>query len=118
LDKAKKMNKEIENDVFVKLDKIEQNKEEKPKTSSNNVAQSFEQIILNQARAMQPAREKQEEEKPESGSWNLGKESQVPENLPPENLPTESLNKKPEEEKPKAIHNYVQGSDPYRESPL
>ncbi len=51
----------------------------------NNVGQSFEQIILNQAKAMQPARP-----------------------AAPEDLPIE-------QEKSKKIHDYVPGSDPYRE---
>ena len=53
--------------------------------STNNIGQSFEEIILNQARAMQPARE--------AGA--------------PENLPTETERK--------VIHNYIGESDPYRE---
>lgn len=61
--------------------------ENKPKINQSNVGQSFEQIILNQARAMQPAR--------------------APENLPGE---------KPVEERPKiSVPNYSGGSDPYRE---
>ncbi len=54
-------------------------------SKNNNVGQSFEQIILNQAKAMQPARP-----------------------ATPEDLPTE-------QDKPRKIHNYVPGSDPYRE---
>jgi hypothetical protein len=62
--------------------------EEESDQNQNNVGNDFEQIILNQAKAMQPARE-------------------APTNLPIGNVNTE--------EKQKAIHNYVPGSDPYRE---
>jgi len=58
--------------------------------STNNIGNSFEQIILNQARAMQPAREE-------------GSSSQQP---------VASIK---EEEKPKVIHNYIGNEDPYRE---
>lgn len=64
--------------------------------STSNIGNSFEQIILNQARAMQPARE--------AGS----SQQQVVSSKVPENLPVE-------QEKPKVIHNYIGESDPYRE---
>lgn len=56
----------------------------------NSVGQSFEKIILNQAKAMQPAREQ---------GW-------VPENLPAEK----------EERKPKVSTPNYTGQDPYRET--
>jgi len=56
--------------------------------SASEVGTDFEQIILNQARAMQPAREA------------------------PVNLPTSESQV---EERPKVTHNYVGESDPYRE---
>jgi len=62
----------------------------KENQTQNRVGTDFEQIILNQARAMQPAR---------------------PAGEVPHNLPTNE----PQEEKPKAIHNYIGESDPYRE---
>jgi hypothetical protein len=58
--------------------------------SSNNIGQSFEKIILNQAKAMQPAREE---------GWV------------PENLPAEKSEEKPQVSTP----NYT-GQDPYRET--
>lgn len=54
---------------------------------NSGVGDDFEQIILNQAKAMQPAQ-------------------------PPVNLPTGIQQT---EEKPKAIHDYTAGNDPYRE---
>jgi len=61
-----------------------QEESEKENQIKNSIGESFEQIILNQAKAMKEA--------------------------VPENLPTEDV-----EEKPKAIHNYLTGQDPYRE---
>src|SRR3989338_1209560 len=65
-----------------------QNNVELPPHSASEVGTDFEQIILNQAKAMQPAREA------------------------PVNLPTSESQV---EERPKVIHNYVGESDPYRE---
>lgn len=87
---AKIISNAVESEIFVRLNdaKNETGKSEpEKKQAQNGVGQSFEQIILNQARAMQPARQA------------------------PTNLPT---NEPLAEEKPKAIHNYI-GSDPYRE---
>ena len=64
--------------------------------SASEVGTDFEQIILNQAKAMQPART------PGDG----------PAREAPANLPT---GEQIMEEKPKVIHNYVGESDPYRE---
>lgn len=72
----------------------EQETEETTEKPSNNIGNSFEQIILNQAIAMQPAVESSEQ---------LVSSSQVPENLPTEDF-------KPESSTP----NYS-GNDPYRE---
>jgi hypothetical protein len=88
----------LERNIFDNIAKIESgipvtniNFEQKKETSSN-VGESFEQIILNQAKAMQPAR---------------------PAGYVPQNLPTEKQEVKTEE--PHAIHNYIGESDPYRE---
>lgn len=93
---AQKIANDVDTKIFIELDKIK-NKVSENKTSGqtqpdqnqvqNNVGTDFEQIILNQARAMQPAR---------------------PANESPQNLPTG-------EHEPRAIHNYIGGSDPYRE---
>lgn len=68
--------------------------------ASGGVGGSFEQIILNQARAMQPAR--------------LASESVAggPAREAPDNLPTGEQNQSGQ---PKVIHNYINESDPYRE---
>lgn len=71
--------------------------------NQNKVGQSFEQIILNQAKAMQPASAAPEPSGEGGSGYSEAKPTQAP-----ENLPTES-------DKPKAIHNYIPGSDPYRE---
>lgn len=85
------LKEKLETNIFDKIAGINVGEESQAEHEdfqvSNGVGQSFEQIILNQARAMQPAREA------------------------PANLPTNELRA---EEKPKAIHNYI-GSDPYRE---
>ena len=73
-----------------------QNNVELPPHSASEVGTDFEQIILNQAKAMQPART------PGDG----------PAREAPANLPT---GEQIMEEKPKVIHNYVGESDPYRE---
>lgn len=77
--------------------------------TKNSIGQSFERIILNQARAMQPARLASESvaggpaREAGSGSQQPASSSRVP-----DNLPTEDLKPKP------AIPNYS-GQDPYRE---
>lgn len=84
---------DVEKNIFSKVTnelntiggQIEENEKGTAQTS-NGVGNSFEQIILNQARAMQPA-------------------------VPPENLPTGEPN---QNEPPKTIHDYTE-SDPYRE---
>lgn len=74
-----------QNSITENTENVEESKEKNQ--NQNNIGNEFEQIILNQARAMQPAQA-------------------------PDNLPTGEENA---EEKPRAIHNYVPGSDPYRE---
>ncbi len=96
---AEKVDKNVLNEVITQLNNFDKQKsessdhEEKGRenlvTSSNNIGQSFEKIILNQAKAMQPAREQ---------GW-------VPENLPAEK----------EVEKPRATTPNYTGQDPYRE---
>lgn len=86
------------------LDKIEMPNGDKPKERQNNVGNDFEQTILNQARAMQPARER---------SQNLESGSQFKNTQTPNNLPTGET----QNESPRVIHNYTD-NDPYRESPV
>lgn len=97
---------DLENNIFVKIpiSTLTQSKKEEPEQRSakpNNIGQSFEQIILNQARAMQKA-------------------------VPPNNLPIETEIETPiqrpieREEVPQPnqnheVHNYSSGNDPYRE---
>jgi hypothetical protein len=90
---AAEVEKNIFNQVAGDLRAIDQGIKENdgdtiPKT---NIGQSFEQVILNQAKAMQPAAEA------------------------PVNLPTgEQKEEEKVEENPKVVHNYS-GNDPYRE---
>ncbi|MFH0804535.1 MAG: hypothetical protein V1896_02955 [Candidatus Zambryskibacteria bacterium] len=81
---------------------------EQAENVTNKVGTDFEQIILNQAKAMQPA-----VASPKLG-YGVAKPA-VDERRreeTPNNLPT---GEGQAEEKPKAIHNYVPGTDPYRE---
>lgn len=87
-----KLKKDLDNNI---LKNIPQEK------STNNIGQSFEDIILNQARAMQPARLAGE-------SGRVTSHEVRDTNKVPENLPTE-------QEKSKVIHNYIGDKDPYRE---
>ena len=80
------------------------NNEETSSYSGNNIGSDFEQIILNQAKAMQPAQE---------SSKQQVVSSKVPENLPIESSKESVVSSK--EEEPKEIHNYTGESDPYRE---
>lgn len=85
------MNVEVSEESKGAEEKIEEPKEQSGdvhKMMRGGVGQAFNQIILNQAKAMRPAREA------------------------PSNLPTSEQQTKGEI---KAIHNYVPGSDPYRE---
>lgn len=108
-----KLKLNLENNIF---DKIPQNTqkidtEQNQTEPQNNIGESFEQIILNQAKAMQPARTQGEEPARPAG--------EVPHNLPtnePKSANSTTSFVEPKEEKPKAIHNYVGESDPYRES--
>jgi len=98
-DVAIKINKEVTTSIFSELDKIKNTQIAQPpqpprnnpvsqsvqsprQERQSNVGSSFEQTILNQARAMRPA---------------------VPANLPVE--PGEH----------RSVHDYKEGSDPYRE---
>lgn len=85
---------DVEKNIFSKvadeLDEMwqtseQEEPEEKPKENpqQNNVGESFEQIILNEAKAMREA-------------------------IPPENLPVDNS-------EPKAVNNYLNKEDPYRE---
>lgn len=75
--------------------------------NQNNIGQSFEQIILNQARAMMPAREASEATSNEIRGTSYEKK--------PDNLPTGNSLQTQKSQEPKAIHNYLPGQDPYRE---
>lgn len=76
--------------------------EEKPVAAQPNpIGQDFQKIIMNQAKAMQPAVPADRIMNHESRSMN-GKEEK------PANLPTGN-------NESRVIHNYITGSDPYRE---
>ncbi|NLE07222.1 MAG: hypothetical protein GX627_01235 [Parcubacteria group bacterium] len=117
-DIIKQISEEVEQNIFSEV--LEELKEVKPSTSqkteeeieetekptqTNPIGQSFEQIILNQAKAMQPAR---------PAGW-----------IPPErngdNEPKTidqeegSANPPTKDNEPKVIHNYINKPDPYRE---
>jgi hypothetical protein len=83
--------------------------EKSEQTPSSSIGNSFERIILNQAKAMQPARLASESvaggPAREAGS---GSQQPAPSSLVPDNLPTEDLKPKP------TTPNYS-GQDPYRE---
>lgn len=108
---AMTVTREVENKIFTELDKIKSKVTPNinisiSKSAQQNVGQSFEQIILNQARAMQPARES----------------SQVPANLPIEKESEMPIQRPIEREKDsiqptqnREVHNYSSGNDPYRE---
>jgi len=96
---------------------IEGPEQSEGKEENDGVGESFEQIILNQAKAMQPA-----VASPKLG-YGVAKPAVDEQRRDvPTNLPTDEENM---EEKPsdfakatpdkKAIHNYVGESDPYRE---
>lgn len=123
-DVANLLANEVEAKIFIKLDEINKNKtptedstnnnqEKKPDEprTPNGVGQSFEQIILNQAKAMQPAREAGISQQPAVSS----NEEKTPENLQteekleaPSNLPTEG-------DKNELKTPSYGGQDPYRE---
>lgn len=109
---ATSISKEIDLRIFSELDKIKKTEE---RESSNSVGESFEQIILNQVKAMQPARTSGDgpaQPARESGQQSASS-SQVPENLPTEQeKPSDFAEATPDK---KAIHNYIGESDPYRE---
>jgi len=110
---AQKIASETENKIFVALDKIkkdpliENSNEKKIETLkkpektveeeevSNGVGQSFEQIILNQAKAMQPA--------------------QVPTNLPTAEAGEKKVGVTENPGNKNTIRNYTSTTDPYRE---
>lgn len=110
------VSKNIFNAVSSELDEIErqieENEKEEPneqpieeKKPANTVGQSFERIILNQAKAMMPA---QPAATPAGGIMNhelgiMGRKEEKPENLPVG------------ESERGAIHNYLPNQDPYRE---
>lgn len=98
----------LQEKIFGEIEKIKRETGYKQNTviqekPSNNIGNSFEQIILNQAIAMQPAREEGEGGRGTSNEIRDTTRNQVPENLPTEDF-------KPESSTP----NYS-GNDPYRE---
>lgn len=108
-DTAQQIASETEKNIFSRvaseLSAIEKQMEENEKEKTvpvSRVGGSFEKIILNQAKAMQPARPA----------------GYVPQNLPtnepPKAASTGSYGETKKDE-PRAIHNYIGGSDPYRE---
>ncbi len=105
---AEFIKEDAEKNIF---NKIPEEKEEVPEKSKepqpqNNIGTSFEQIILNQAKAMMPARPAGWV--PPDRSMNYESRIMNEKEGKPANLPTESS-------EPKAIHNYITEPDPYRE---
>ncbi|MFA6405559.1 MAG: hypothetical protein WCW46_02325 [Candidatus Paceibacterota bacterium] len=126
---SQKLSSEVESEILNNLDNIyqkinanndnESESEEKPQKSpeqtniqtqikptepkERRVGDSFEQIILNQARAMQPAKQA------DGGIMNYESRSMNGKEEKPANLPVENTGSK-------VIHNYIGESDPYRES--
>ncbi len=80
------------------MNEIAQEQEPAKKERQINTGNDFEQLIINQARAMQPARIASSEAVA-GGPARTGEA--------PQNLPTQ--------DKPRVIHNYI-GQDPYREA--
>lgn len=95
--KVESGNSEIYSETTEKESEKVETSGEKPQ---NGVGQSFEQIILNQAKAMRSINEEGSSQQPVASSQE---EKTAPENLPTEN--NESTK----------IHDYKTGADPYRE---
>jgi hypothetical protein len=125
-----------ENEKEEVIEEIEPEKET-PIEPKNSVGESFEQIILNQARAMMPARPADEagrsmnyesrimngkEEKPsnlpideqklEEKTDSLTK-IEEPSNFPPDPVKTTPIEKTTSDKQ--IVHDYAAGNDPYRE---
>ena len=119
IDTSNSIVQEVENAVFSKVqseidamwneEKTQEvpvaEEEIKPRPSIKIEPQSFEQIILNQARAMQPAR-------PASENVAGGPARPAGSTPAPTNLPGAEGS---EPEKPRVVHNYTREADPYRE---
>lgn len=125
---AEQITSEVEKNIFSKvvddLNAIEKKIKETSKKPqvvqpASKIGESFEQIILNQARAMQPARP--------TGESVAGGPARAPGEVP-QNLPTHpSQNSNPiqkpstpapqpsTEPQQNATHDYLPGQDPYRE---
>lgn len=111
---ATQISKEIEKNVFSELDKIKKpsnnmvvssinNEPENAKGAQqkqSNIGSDFEQVIMNQAKAMMPARPKDET----GGGTRYEVRGTIEEGS--ENPNTENNRK---------VHDYAQGADPYRE---
>lgn len=97
---AEDVEREIFSEVVDELDNIEKQMSEEnigqETIEPNPIGQSFEKIILNQAKAMQPAKPAAA---PTGGRMNYE---------------VRSMEKK-KEEQPKIVHDYARGNDPYRE---
>lgn len=108
--------------IFREIEKIKEkvveNKTEELKpinNASNNIGQSFEEIVLHQAQAMQPARlENESEEVMEQELESMDQKNQTPENLPVENSQNSESRIKEIKKTQIETPNYSQG-DPYRE---
>lgn len=113
-DMAQKTANKVETEIFTELDEIKKDskenfekiRSEKPEETKpqNGVGDSFEQIILNQAKAMRPARPTDESD----GIMNYESRIMEEKKESPNNLPKEP--QKPKMEVP----DYTNG-DPYRE---
>lgn len=108
-DDLSELREKLESTIFLDLLKAKDssdviNKPEQQKIeSSDNIGNSYERIILNQARAMQPAREVGSSNQQVASSQSPMEESKIEEKVPKENS------------QPKInVPNYS-GQDPYRE---
>src|SRR3989344_6821190 len=100
---SEKISKEITDQILIK--EVLQTYSPQPKKETrNNVVNSFEQIILNQAKAMKPARPADESDR--VTSYEV-RDTSIKEEKPV-NLPTEN-------NEPKKVHDYPPNNDPYRE---
>jgi hypothetical protein len=127
--------KEVEEKIFSELDKIKKEevvtnvnleqketqtlkkvepKQETPIKPQNNIGTSFEQIILNQTKAMMPA--------VASSELGYGVAKPAPANLPTADSVQNFVETKEKQSNfaeatldKKAIHNYIGTNDPYRE---
>ncbi len=125
---VKKIAADTEAKIFIDLDKIKsetddrnspkrspdpKEKNEKQTTQTNNIGQSFEEIILNQARAMQPAKEAGQDT-----SYDVQDTIKNIQREEPEQNKAENKTWQNPFAAPSAVNrpeNYKSGEDPYRE---